>query len=87
MQCYISDAGIILVAKWATSLWSLPIIPCINLLLSASCVLFTVDTCQPNPCLNSGACMANGNSFQCQCPDGYSGEICDSEYTLQVSGI
>ena len=36
-----------------------------------------VDTCEPNPCQNSGSCIASGDSFVCNCTDGFTGELCE----------
>uniref|UniRef100_A0AAQ4QGR0 trypsin n=1 Tax=Gasterosteus aculeatus aculeatus TaxID=481459 RepID=A0AAQ4QGR0_GASAC len=34
--------------------------------------------CRPNPCQNGGSCMSpKRSSFQCFCPDGYSGKFCE----------
>uniref|UniRef100_H2U792 trypsin n=1 Tax=Takifugu rubripes TaxID=31033 RepID=H2U792_TAKRU len=35
--------------------------------------------CRPNPCQNGGTCMKGPkrSSFQCSCPDGYSGTFCE----------
>ncbi|XP_077977634.1 neural-cadherin-like [Glandiceps talaboti] len=33
-------------------------------------------SCEPDPCLNGGMCMATNYSFQCQCPPGFSGPQC-----------
>ncbi|CAD5124625.1 DgyrCDS12894 [Dimorphilus gyrociliatus] len=34
------------------------------------------DPCSPNPCMNSGACSSNGNTFTCTCTGGYTGATC-----------
>lgn len=40
--------------------------------------LFTASRCRPNPCQNGGSCMSpKRSSFQCFCPDGYSGKFCE----------
>ena len=35
------------------------------------------DHCNPNPCLNSGICIEQGNHFECLCENDYSGILCD----------
>ncbi|XP_048042125.1 hepatocyte growth factor activator isoform X1 [Megalobrama amblycephala] len=37
--------------------------------------------CQQNPCLNGGVCATNTNldSFDCVCPDGFSGALCEKK--------
>ncbi len=40
----------------------------------------TTDPCEPNPCQNGGRCIpADDGSFQCECPEGYSGPLCEQE--------
>ena len=36
-----------------------------------------VDVCESNPCLNSRVCIASGDSFVCNCTDGFAGEFCE----------
>ena len=38
------------------------------------------DPCSPNPCQNGGSCSATGSllsDFECSCPDGFSGTLCE----------
>lgn len=35
------------------------------------------NDCSPNPCLNQGQCQRTDSSFECQCPLGWSGRLCD----------
>ncbi|KAM9727597.1 hyaluronan-binding protein 2 [Menidia menidia] len=35
-----------------------------------------VAVCEPNPCKNGGQCIQDGNDFDCQCPEGFSGRFC-----------
>jgi hypothetical protein len=35
-----------------------------------------MNACSNNPCYNGGNCLLNGNSFICQCPNGFSGNNC-----------
>ncbi|XP_067465732.1 hyaluronan-binding protein 2-like [Thunnus thynnus] len=32
--------------------------------------------CEPNPCMNGGQCVKDGNDFDCVCPQGYRGRFC-----------
>uniref|UniRef100_A0A3P8TNI1 Protein delta homolog 1 n=1 Tax=Amphiprion percula TaxID=161767 RepID=A0A3P8TNI1_AMPPE len=36
----------------------------------------SVDSCQPNPCLNGGNCTNHGLAFTCVCPHGFTGPTC-----------
>ncbi|KAM9847501.1 hyaluronan-binding protein 2 [Aulostomus maculatus] len=36
----------------------------------------TFSLCDPNPCLNGGECIKDGNDFDCQCPTGFKGRFC-----------
>ncbi|XP_037343110.2 protein delta homolog 1 isoform X1 [Pungitius pungitius] len=37
----------------------------------------SVDSCQPNPCLNGGNCTSHGPAFTCACPLGFAGFTCN----------
>lgn len=37
---------------------------------------FQLNLCSSNPCQNNGICVAIMTSFSCQCPQGYSGALC-----------
>lgn len=39
--------------------------------------LSDVNDCVSSPCRNGGTCIDGVNSFQCFCPDGWEGKICD----------
>ncbi|XP_068183573.1 hyaluronan-binding protein 2-like [Antennarius striatus] len=39
-----------------------------------SCTTFSV--CEPNPCVNGGECIRDGNDFDCRCPEGFTGRFC-----------
>ncbi len=39
---------------------------------------YEVNECSPSPC-NAGECVALPGGFQCNCPDGTTGNFCDSE--------
>ncbi|XP_061765990.1 hyaluronan-binding protein 2-like [Nerophis ophidion] len=36
----------------------------------------TYNLCEPNPCKNGGACIKDGNDFDCECPPGFTGKFC-----------
>ncbi len=36
-----------------------------------------VNDCVSNPCRNGGTCIDGISSFQCFCPDGWEGDLCD----------
>ncbi|KAF7660256.1 hypothetical protein LDENG_00285220 [Lucifuga dentata] len=38
------------------------------------------DPCLVNPCQNNGTCIYMGNSYQCQCPEGYEGRYCQTVF-------
>ena len=35
-----------------------------------------VDPCDPSPCHNGGICSLEGGKPRCECPEGYSGQMC-----------
>ena len=37
------------------------------------------DPCDPSPCQNGGTCRADGDRYQCDCTDGYTGRDCEIE--------
>lgn len=39
--------------------------------------LSDVNDCVGSPCRNGGTCIDGVNSFQCFCPDGWEGKLCD----------
>jgi len=45
-----------------------------------TCMPNTTNPCQPNPCLNSGVCSANGSSYTCACTAGFSGNNCQTPF-------
>ena len=51
----------------------------ITIWLNFAFVLLPDDACNPNPCLNQGICQPFADSYQCTCPQGYSGTNCQSE--------
>ncbi|XP_019637817.1 PREDICTED: sushi, von Willebrand factor type A, EGF and pentraxin domain-containing protein 1-like [Branchiostoma belcheri] len=42
---------------------------------SSDCV--ELDYCQSFPCQNGGSCSMQGSEFNCQCPAGFEGDMCD----------
>ena len=40
--------------------------------------------CSPNPCFNGGICSQNGNTFVCQCVNGYTGTTCTNLSKLPI---
>uniref|UniRef100_A0A3P8TSF4 Protein delta homolog 1 n=1 Tax=Amphiprion percula TaxID=161767 RepID=A0A3P8TSF4_AMPPE len=42
----------------------------------------SVDSCQPNPCLNGGNCTNHGLAFTCVCPHGFTGFTCNDTTSL-----
>ncbi|XP_066271448.1 uncharacterized protein [Branchiostoma lanceolatum] len=44
------------------------------------CQLTTVvDHCDPDPCQNGGVCTNSGDSFACECADGWEGPTCETD--------
>ena len=41
--------------------------------------IFSADTCESNPCKNSGECDDNINSYSCRCRSGFAGNNCEEE--------
>ena len=39
-------------------------------------LLVNIDDCDPNPCLNNGACVDGVNSHTCECVEGFEGVNC-----------
>uniref|UniRef100_A0A671ME83 Delta-like protein n=1 Tax=Sinocyclocheilus anshuiensis TaxID=1608454 RepID=A0A671ME83_9TELE len=44
-----------------------------------------VNDCVSNPCRNGGTCIDGISSFQCFCPDGWEGDLCDLSDILPFS--
>ncbi|XP_026157127.1 coagulation factor VIIi [Mastacembelus armatus] len=38
------------------------------------------DPCLVNPCQNNGTCVYVGTAYECQCPEGYEGRYCQTEF-------
>lgn len=46
--------------------------------ISPCLVLADINDCASSPCKNGGTCIDGINSFQCFCPDGWEGSLCDA---------
>ena len=42
------------------------------------------DHCLPNPCMNSGVCFENADTFTCQCANNFHGQHCAGNSTFDV---
>lgn len=42
------------------------------------------NVCHPNPCKNSGKCVEAGDSYDCDCPAGYTGPLCQGMLDTSV---
>ena len=40
---------------------------------------YAANICDPNPCQNQGVCQPSGNTYLCNCQDGFTGDNCESE--------
>ena len=50
----------------------------VGLIKVPPCIIASaVDECASNPCTNGGSCVNLRNGFQCICPDGSTGQICE----------
>ena len=43
------------------------------------------DICTPNPCLNGGICNDEINGFNCTCVEGFAGETCQFDITIECN--
>ena len=39
--------------------------------------LSDIDECESDPCQNGATCIDQENGFECQCADGYEGDLCE----------
>jgi hypothetical protein len=39
----------------------------------------TINLCLNRPCLNGGTCIQQGIGFQCECPSGFTDQICGTQ--------
>ena len=47
---------------------------------------FPVRTaCTDTPCLNGGECTVSGDSFTCNCPEGYTGDTCEQSKRVKIT--
>lgn len=46
----------------------------------SECVTNLRDICAQNPCRNGGSCQTDGQQWQCLCPEGYAGDLCETSY-------
>lgn len=44
-----------------------------------------VDYCLSDPCKNRAICVNTPTDYTCQCPGGYEGKACDSEYYTSLT--
>ncbi|KAK6195701.1 hypothetical protein SNE40_001073 [Patella caerulea] len=42
------------------------------------CSAPVINACNSDPCQNSGTCTQDGDSFTCNCADGFTGETCET---------
>ena len=40
-------------------------------------IWFSIGACSPSPCYNGGTCTVVDGGPQCECPPGYSGDVCE----------
>lgn len=41
-----------------------------------------INPCTPNPCRNNGRCRSTGGTtFECRCPPGFRGRLCDARFS------
>jgi hypothetical protein len=51
--------------------------PTVAIGLNSSCgVICSTDHCNPNPCQHGGLCINQGDTFECVCPCGCTGDLC-----------
>ena len=48
------------------------------MLTPSCCLTLDINDCQQNPCLNGGLCADGVNAFTCQCPQGFTGNTCQT---------
>ena len=42
------------------------------------CPITDIDDCMGQPCMNGGTCNDGVDSYNCTCPAGYNGTVCDN---------
>lgn len=62
-------------AKWEIKKFLVNIWKSDNLILV---IPADINDCSSSPCKNGGTCIDGINSFQCFCPDGWEGSLCDA---------